>query len=385
MNLQPNLNIVSSIILGGVLQALLLSFLFLKNRKQLVSLYFGLISIVIAIVELEFFLNYTAYITLAPHFVNVSTPFIFLLGPLLFFLVQKTINQQKKIIGLFIHLTPAICYFLYSLFFYLQPAAFKVNSSLNSFHALHGEKMVSLFSSDPLHIRGFVVIEGLAIHLFLYVIISLAILIKYAKHVSLSSKRNIESLKWAKFLCINLLLGSVIFLLTGGVINGQILFRSFLPPYFINVYTTFFIYSSSGYWLRQALLSTESSEKYLKSALPKELKLKGLEQIKDIMVKQKPYKEADFSLDQLAKKVSLSSHHLSQIINTEMKMTFTDFINFYRIQEAQIILKEPEQKNLKVETLAYDLGYQSKSAFFNAFKRYTNTTPARFRELELES
>ena len=61
-----------------------------------------------------------------------------------------------------------------------------------------------------------------------------------------------------------------------------------------------------------------------------------------------------------------------------MGTTFFGLINRYRIEEAKKILLNTE--SIKMEQLAFDLGYNSKATFFKAFKENTNLSPAKFKE-----
>ncbi|MDL5049165.1 helix-turn-helix domain-containing protein [Oscillatoria amoena NRMC-F 0135] len=51
---------------------------------------------------------------------------------------------------------------------------------------------------------------------------------------------------------------------------------------------------------------------------------------------------------------------------------------FYRVEEAKRLLKE--QMNIKVEEIAGQVGYNSKSSFNTAFKKITGITPSEFRQ-----
>ena len=54
---------------------------------------------------------------------------------------------------------------------------------------------------------------------------------------------------------------------------------------------------------------------------------------------EKLYLEPDLTLPILAKRVDCSVNHLSQVVNAGFSMSFFDFLNSYRVQEAKIIFK----------------------------------------------
>lgn len=343
----------------------------------------GWLMLALALIELESFLNYSGFIIYTPWLINISPPLILLLGPLTFLHITTNArpNDSQKL--WFLHFSPALLYFFYSGFFFLQPTAFKLNAVLRSFHGeLVNEYVPPGFPVDPLEIQGIVVIEGLAVHLLIYVLISAVVLWRtkpFEQGRVLKTKS--QHHQWMVLLVAGLLIGSFVFLLTGGVVNGYTLFKSVLPAYAVNLYCVVFTYLATGFWVSVALSSRFKLNKYAKSSLSTELQLHKLSSIRQIMDTQKPFKDSEFSLDHLSKLASMSPHHTSQVINGCMGMTFTEFVNWYRVQEARSVLDSASRNEVKVEMLAYELGYKSKSAFFNAFKRYTDTTPSRYREL----
>lgn len=92
------------------------------------------------------------------------------------------------------------------------------------------------------------------------------------------------------------------------------------------------------------------------------------------------YKDPDLTIKMLATKLAISPRYLSEIINDELKMNFYEFINEYRIKQAQLILKAPETRDRSVIDIASDVGYNSKSAFNRAFKLFSGVTPSEFRK-----
>ena len=48
------------------------------------------------------------------------------------------------------------------------------------------------------------------------------------------------------------------------------------------------------------------------------------------------------------------------------------------------ILQNPEKRKLTILEILYDVGFNSKSSFNTAFKKYTNQTPTEFRQKALK-
>jgi len=92
------------------------------------------------------------------------------------------------------------------------------------------------------------------------------------------------------------------------------------------------------------------------------------------------YQDPDISLNSLAQRLKLSPRNLSQVINEQLKKSFHELINTYRVKEAQKMLTAPETAHRSVLEIGYDVGFNSKSAFNRAFKHFTQLTPSQFRK-----
>ena len=94
----------------------------------------------------------------------------------------------------------------------------------------------------------------------------------------------------------------------------------------------------------------------------------------------KPFLNPQVSLSDLSEKLSISSKNLSQVINQTFGKNFFDFINSYRIQEVQQILKDSRDDKMTILEAMYEAGFNSKSSFNTAFKKETGQTPSEFRK-----
>jgi AraC-like DNA-binding protein len=107
--------------------------------------------------------------------------------------------------------------------------------------------------------------------------------------------------------------------------------------------------------------------------------------LKAFMKRQEPFLEPSLTIQDLALKINLPSRELSVLINHEMGQHFFDFINEYRIEKAKELLKEPSKKELTVLEILYEVGFNSKSSFNTAFKKYTGETPTQYRKQHLNN
>ncbi len=96
------------------------------------------------------------------------------------------------------------------------------------------------------------------------------------------------------------------------------------------------------------------------------------------MVDEKPYLDPNLNLTKLSSSLNACSHNISLTINQKFQQNFFDFINSYRVEEAKKQLKNIKQNNLTIEGIAFDSGFNSKAAFYRAFKKNTQLTPSEF-------
>lgn len=98
----------------------------------------------------------------------------------------------------------------------------------------------------------------------------------------------------------------------------------------------------------------------------------------ELMRKEKLYKNPEITLTDLAKKIQVHPNTLSQVINTMEKSNFYDYINFQRIEEFKEICVLPENQKFTLLTLAYECGFNSKTAFNRNFKKATSVSPTEY-------
>ena len=127
-------------------------------------------------------------------------------------------------------------------------------------------------------------------------------------------------------------------------------------------------------------ITQNETAKYLGSNLTPGQIEEYRKQLLDLLWTDKPFFDPHLSLADLSEKLSVSTKHLSQVINQSFHKSFFDFINTYRIQEVQKILKESVDDKLTVLEAMYEAGFNSKSSFNTAFKKETGQTPTEFRK-----
>ncbi|HOT97103.1 MAG TPA: helix-turn-helix transcriptional regulator [bacterium] len=121
------------------------------------------------------------------------------------------------------------------------------------------------------------------------------------------------------------------------------------------------------------------SNRYEKSGLSPERAQDLTRILLAVMDEKEPYTNNELTLADLAEVVQITPHNLSEILNTHLQKNFYDFINQYRIEKAKRDLADPAKRHLKILALAYDAGFNSKTAFNTLFKQSTHMTPSEYR------
>lgn len=121
----------------------------------------------------------------------------------------------------------------------------------------------------------------------------------------------------------------------------------------------------------------ESGDKYSRSALSPELAQALIDEAQSLMDQEQLYLDSKLSLANLAERLKVSTNYLSQAINQCTAQNFFDFVNSYRIAHSMKLLGQQEKSVIDV---AMDSGFNSKSAFYAAFKKHQNMTPGQYRQ-----
>ena len=100
--------------------------------------------------------------------------------------------------------------------------------------------------------------------------------------------------------------------------------------------------------------------------------------LEKIIVEKQLYKDPNLKLSDLAQKIHVSSHQLSLLLNENLNKSFSTYINEYRINEACKLISRDTP--LSLEAIGYEVGFNSKSTFYTAFRKLKDTTPALYKE-----
>lgn len=385
MRTDINIGVFDIFIFLGVFQGIFLSWFFIANSQndKKANLYQGLLLLSLSLTIFEGWLNNTGYIVKVLAITNFSEPLNFTFAPLFYFYVIKSLNPADKRKE-WVHFLIALFWLIYIVFQFIQPDAAKYNSYLKTNHPDWTYlNVTSKISDDPLGIRQYIN-QLTLIQLIIYISAIIIILKRKLKSVgqSLFATDN-ELLIILRNTLLHFLLIITIFLATK-IYFGM---GSDIGDYLIATYISFMIYATSSQVLHRSEYFDKPGSffsfplmKYEKSSLSEENKEIILSKIRKEMEDNSYFTNNLASLPGLAKQINETSHHVSQVINEKLNKSFFELLASYRVEHARKLIQKDKDSKLTVEELADIVGYNSKSSFNVAFKKYTQQTPSEYRK-----
>ena len=135
-------------------------------------------------------------------------------------------------------------------------------------------------------------------------------------------------------------------------------------------------------FLNNTLALEKTVDKLVESEKP-QVKANETEFVADLvatMNSKKPYLDPELTLESLGKIMKVRPEFLSGMLNTQLKQNFFDFVNRYRVEEFKKECVSIENKHLSVMGIAHNCGFNSKAAFYRAFKKFEGITPTAYIE-----
>ena len=108
------------------------------------------------------------------------------------------------------------------------------------------------------------------------------------------------------------------------------------------------------------------------------------EQIMNIIVMQKKYREKDYSAQKLADEIGTNTRYLSAVVNTHFHMNYTQFVNKHRIDEAMSLIVDKRYQDQNVAEIGDMVGFANRQSFYASFFRFRGIAPRQYREDNLQ-
>lgn len=309
-----------------------------------------------------------------PHIFRLDSPLHYLFGPVCFFYTLITFKTDFKFRWIqLINLLPFLIHVVEFIPFFASSTATKL------------ETYNTLMAGDSLIMPIHSVLK--TITALIYLLLQWYVFLKYKPGEFFKIKSNRHLVSWFSLFLINqsiLLVGLFINILTG--------FKLFDDPYHytITIETSYLYITAIALLFYPAMLygnpvdtAVKAKEKYTYSKLKTDEKSEILKNLNNyLQSKAMPFLDPKLSLVTVARVLNVGTQQLSQVINERTKLNFNDYINTYRIEVAKKILMTTDYNKLTIDAIAEKAGFNSKSPFYIAFKKYTGMTPKSFIKLQ---
>lgn len=123
-----------------------------------------------------------------------------------------------------------------------------------------------------------------------------------------------------------------------------------------------------------------TSGRYQKSGLKDDQAKDYLQQLVQFMNQSDAWKDNELSVPTLSQQTSIPKHYITQVLNEHLGKNFYVFVNEYRVEHAKKLIRSPEHQSWSFVAIAYECGFNSKTAFNNFFKKYTGLTPTEYKK-----
>jgi AraC-like DNA-binding protein len=341
--------------------------LFLKKGNISANKLFGIILCLLSYLNiiLSFYVLKWPFKTF-PYLSGTHIPVEFSLLPLLF-LYFKALFENKFVFNKlkWLHFIPALYFTINSIPYYLEPV----------------ETKLKYIYSPEVYKSHYFFATVLYIQFAVYIFLILRMLIRYSRKLNIRDEYTDAIKKWIRELIIFvilLVLGNIIpvFLAPKNLLITTISISSF---YFLILYKIFF-HSEVFLELQTTKQVIIDLKKYPNNFLTATEEDEIYEKLMTHISTEKSYLDSNITLPELAVRMQVSYHQLSRLINQKFKQNFNDFINSKRIAEAKVKLLDANFNYLTIDAIAQSVGFNSKAAFYNAFKKIENCTPSEFKK-----
>jgi AraC-like DNA-binding protein len=124
----------------------------------------------------------------------------------------------------------------------------------------------------------------------------------------------------------------------------------------------------------------EVSIKDKKTELTQDKDNEYLQDLVSILENEYIYRDPKLSRNDMANRLGISVGYLSQMINNNSKKSFSDYINYYRVEDVKQMVLNTDFNKYSMLAIGLEAGYNSKSAFYSGFKKETGLTPSEFKK-----
>jgi AraC-like DNA-binding protein len=359
--------------LAGGIGTLQFFHLFFSKRENLfANRIFALFLLTILYVNLLNWLWLVGLLAQVPHLFRTGKALSYIFAPLLYIYLRASLYKENKFRKYdWIYLLLVLLVFCEYIPFYLSPSLYKIQCIMKA-------ELSGIDRQEGLLIGRF--------HGILFIVFDIFIASRIFKLVNAFKKTKAtltgeekRMIRWVKHLVFISLIVLVVFLFFWFVkINARTILRFYFLQnasivYFTSIYLLIKPSILNGTYKEQA----GRKEDAIKSDIIPSAKFDHYNSIIEKLIHgEQVFLEKKLTLKMLSERSGISIHHLSAFINKKYSMSYTDFINKMRVDYIIQKISIEEWRRFTLEGLAKEAGFASRTAFFTAFKKFTNISPS---------
>ena len=366
-------SIINFLLIAGVVHGFVFNLvtLFFRKRFSIVVLYLNLVVIFISLNNLQAWMMESGYSSNLFYIKNMLVPWYFFVLPMFYAFIIHFLEVDKTIIG----------------FVKFAIVVFVIEITLRSGVIAHVYYNVDGRSTDL--IEKFTHIED-------FFNLALSIVIFY-KAIELVFKRenvykvmlSYDDLNWLKLFFY---LGGVVMLFWVFALMADIFFDIEWGYNFLRLGSSILLYwiGYQGLYrykvvqdriqLRKRIAKSNKFVGFIKTrhSAGDDKHQKEFESIHEYVMENKKYLEPDLSMNTLSDALYMSTSHMSKLVNSYSNFNFSDYINSLRVEQSKKLLADPTFNHYTNVSIGLECGFNSRSTFYSAFKKFTSKTPTQY-------
>ena len=92
------------------------------------------------------------------------------------------------------------------------------------------------------------------------------------------------------------------------------------------------------------------------------------------------FKNQNLKINDVASLLNTNRTYISNVINNNIGCSFSDFVNFYRVENVKEMLKDPIFNDLTLMEISEKAGFSGSNSFYRIFKKFENKAPNQYRQ-----
>ncbi len=375
-----NFSIFNVLLIIGIVQGFVFNIVTIIGRKKInkTIIYLNLIVLFLSLNNLQDWLIENGYTANSFLIKKMLLPWYMLIFPMFYMFL---INYLKVKVHLKYVLKVSLYVFLFQII---------LRTSINLYTSFFQPILENILMDR------YILVEEIFNAIFGLLIIYQSALLVFKTKKAYLPISEFDDIKWLK---IFLILGSIVILFWIFAIVIQNLNGNKLAYYPLRLCTSLLLYWIGYQGLHRynivndRILLRRSMNSELKPALSlsfreldKELKPFFSEKhkvdfntINNHIIHHQKFLDPSLNMDSLSKELNMSTSHLSKVINGLSRYNFSDYINSFRVEQAKRLLSNEEFAKYTIVAIGLECGFNSKSTFYSAFKKFTSQTPTAYR------